>query len=123
MTKDEQILADLKALLAFFRDPTNWTQGSFEANKPNSSTEKCHCLAGGMMSVTGVKGRFNTLHLHEPRIIWMKRALGFNYSQELIRWNDSALTAHSSVLKRIRAAIKTLTPKPAPKRKYTRKAK
>ena len=123
MTKDEQTLADLKALLAFFKDPTNWTQGTYTHAKPEDPTKTCHCLAGGIMRIAGITDHFNTLRMLDTRVIRMRKALGFAYAADLFRWNDSSHTAHSSVLKRIRAAIKTLTPQKPAKRKYIRKSK
>ena len=118
MIDQAQTLKDLQELKKLFSDETKWGKGSFH-DKAND----CYCLAGGIMKVIGTKD-YKTYGMLEPRAQNAREALGFFSTGDLIHWNDSGLTAHSSLMERLRVAIKKLTPK-APKapRKPAKKKK
>lgn len=118
MIDQTQTLKDLQELEKLFSDETKWGKGMF-----HNKTEDCYCLAGGIMKVIGTKD-YKNYGMLEPRAQHAREALGFFGPGDLILWNDSRLTAHSSVMKRIRAAIEKLTPKkPKAPRKPAKKKK
>lgn len=123
-----QLLQDLESLSALLGNKKRWARRSVCSSGLNDQGQRCYCFGGGMIKIAygltdkNFRQRYHHTMWLDERVIAMYRALGFEYSHELIRYNDSEARAYSALKNRLNRAIEKMTwVKKKPGRKPTEK--